>query len=93
MLILTRRAGESIVIGDEIYCTVLGIKGNQVRLGFDAAKSVSIHRLEIHERIKLNRELNESKDNEDIDLFADTALIDALLPTFKNEQCHLTSPH
>lgn len=53
MLILTRRVGETIVIGNgEITATVLGVKGNQVRLGFNAPKSVQIHREEIYERIQ-----------------------------------------
>lgn len=51
MLILTRRIGESIVIGNDIYVTVCGVKGNQVRLGFDAPKDVIINRDEIHQRI------------------------------------------
>jgi len=51
MLILTRRVGETIRIGDEITVTVLGVKGNQVRLGIGAPKDVSVHRQEIFERI------------------------------------------
>lgn len=52
MLILTRRVGESVVIGDEVTITVLGVKGNQVRVGIKAPKSVAVHREEIYERIK-----------------------------------------
>lgn len=52
MLILTRRIGETIMIGDEVKLTVLGIKGNQVRLGVDAPKEVSVHREEIYRRIQ-----------------------------------------
>jgi carbon storage regulator len=52
MLILTRRVGESLKIGDEVTVTVLGIKGNQVRVGIAAPKSVAVHREEIFERIK-----------------------------------------
>ena len=52
MLILTRRVGEAVVIGDEVTVTVLGVKGNQVRIGVNAPKSVSVHREEIFERIK-----------------------------------------
>jgi carbon storage regulator len=52
MLILTRRVGEAVVIGDEVTVTVLGVKGNQVRIGVNAPKSVSVHREEIFERIR-----------------------------------------
>ena len=52
MLILTRRVGESVMIGDEVTITVLRVKGNQVRLGVNAPRSVSVQREEIFERIK-----------------------------------------
>jgi carbon storage regulator len=52
MLILTRRVGETVVIGDEVQVTVLGVKGNQVRLGVNAPRDVSVHRQEIYERIR-----------------------------------------
>jgi len=52
MLILTRRISESVIIGDDVKITVLGIKGGQVRLGIDAPKSVSVHREEIYARIQ-----------------------------------------
>ena len=52
MLILTRRVGETLMIGDEVTVTVLGVKGNQVRLGINAPKTVSVHREEIYQRIK-----------------------------------------
>lgn len=55
MLILTRRINEALIIGDQVTVTVLGIKGNQVRLGVDAPKSVEVHRQEVHERIKIER--------------------------------------
>lgn len=52
MLILTRRVGETVMIGNDVTVTVLGVKGNQVRVGINAPKSVAVHREEIYERIK-----------------------------------------
>jgi carbon storage regulator len=52
MLILTRRVGETLMIGDSVTITVLGVKGNQVRLGVNAPKDVSVHREEIYQRIQ-----------------------------------------
>jgi carbon storage regulator len=52
MLILTRRVGETVMIGDDVTITVLGVKGNQVRVGINAPKNVAVHREEIYERIK-----------------------------------------
>ena len=55
MLILTRRLGESVKIGDDVTVTVLGVKGNQVRLGFTAPKNVAVHREEIYQRIEAEK--------------------------------------
>jgi carbon storage regulator len=52
MLILTRRVGEAVKIGEDVTITVLGVKGNQVRLGVHAPRDVAVHREEIYERIK-----------------------------------------
>jgi carbon storage regulator len=61
MLILTRRAGESVKIGDEMTVTVLGVKGGQVRLGFTAPPNVAVHREEVYERIKAETSANISR--------------------------------
>ena len=52
MLILTRRIGEAVMIGDNVSITIMGIKGNQVRVGFTAPKDIAVYREEIYERIK-----------------------------------------
>ena len=56
MLILTRRVGETLMIGDEVTVTVLGVKGNQVRIGVNAPRDVAVHREEIYDRIKTEQE-------------------------------------
>lgn len=59
MLVLTRRVGETLVIGDDVIVTILGVKGNQVRCGINAPKTTSIHREEIYQIIQREKQLSE----------------------------------
>lgn len=81
MLILTRKIGESVVIGDLIYCTVLSMRDGQVRLGFDAPESIVINRQEIQQRIEREREQMQSANDELIEI--DDSIIDRLIARFK----------
>jgi carbon storage regulator len=64
MLILTRHLGETIVIGDDVQVTILGIKGGQIRLGINAPKDLSVHRLEVYQRIHDEKMQSLEEDNE-----------------------------
>ena len=63
MLILTRNVGQTIKIGDDVSITVLGVQGNQVRIGIDAPREVSVHREEVYKRIEAEKEPNGNKAN------------------------------
>ena len=62
MLILTRRVGESLIIGDNIVINILGVKGNQIRIGVNAPKEISVHREEIYNRIQAEKPDDKSID-------------------------------
>lgn len=64
MLILTRRVGETLMVGDDVSITVLGVKGNQVRIGVNAPKEIAVHREEIYERIKKERAGQSANDSD-----------------------------
>jgi carbon storage regulator len=63
MLVLTRNVGTSIIIGDAVKVTILGTKGNQVKVGIDAPRDISVHRNEVYDRIKLEQKVRENIDS------------------------------
>jgi carbon storage regulator len=80
MLVLTRRVGESVVISDDVYCTVVGYRDGEIRLAFDAPKSIPVHRDEIQRRIFRERQ----KDNWFRDIASEKeSVVDRLISKFK----------
>lgn len=80
MLVLTRKVGESVVIGEDVYCTVVGFRHGEVRLAFDAPQSLPVHRDEIQRRIYLDRQ----RDQWDCDYKPNQAsVVDRLITKFK----------
>ncbi len=68
MLILTRRVGETIMVGDEVTVTIIGIKANQVRIGVDALRQIAVHREEIYHRIQAEKDQGREQESEQAEI-------------------------
>ncbi len=68
MLILTRRAGETIMVGDEVTVTIIGIKANQVRIGVNAPRQIAVHREEIYHRIQAEKDQTQEQESEQAEI-------------------------
>lgn len=88
MLILSGKVGESVVIGEDIYLTILDVRGNTLKLGFNAPRSLTIHREEVHAQLLLQKGASISIH----DLKKDETIIDRLIAKFKRSQ-PLVSPN
>jgi carbon storage regulator len=90
MLILTRRVGESVNVGDDVIVTVLALKGNQVRIGIKAPKNVAVHREEIFERIKREQQADsqgvERRGGEAIGVSPDARSTESMAPPLESSQ-------
>jgi len=80
MLVLTRKIGESVVISDDVYCTIVGYRDGEIRLAFDAPKSISVHRDEIQRRISRERQKDKWFDDSTL---KQPSIVDRLISKFK----------
>lgn len=85
MLILTRRINETLVIGEDVFLTVLGVKGNQVRIGIEAPQDIPVHREEIFVKLKAQQEGLNARGSE-----LDISLVDTFRSQQKTTRCQLT---
>lgn len=85
MLVLTRKIGESVVIGEDVYCQVVDVRGRGVQLAFHAPKSIPIHREEIQQRISQERQKDEGFN----DMTTNESIVDRLIRQFKHGMRHI----